>query len=97
MYKCLLKFESKEDQMKEYMINWAKYFGYDIRMEQWGKLWLKGPKFKLSSSLKDNFYNCWYMSPEKLSKMYKEFKRIYVGNMNNIKKQFTMYSGHVRK
>lgn len=51
------------------MIKWAKNFGYNIQMEQWERMWIKGLKFALSFNLK-YFFNkmmyCQYMSPDKL-------------------------------
>ena len=58
------------------MIKWAKIFGYNIQMEQWENMWLKGLKCTLYYNLKENFYKMmyrWYMSLEKLSRMYKGF------------------------
>lgn len=61
------------------MIKWAKTFGHNIEMEQLENMWLKGLKFTLSSSLKQNFYKmmyCWYLSPDKLSRMYKDISNL---------------------
>lgn len=46
---------------------------YNIQMDQWESIWLKGLKFTLSYNLTENFFKMmfhWYMPPEILLMMY---------------------------
>lgn len=42
------------------MVKWAKIFGYNIQIDQWERMWLKGLKFSLSYNLKENFLEMMY-------------------------------------
>uniref|UniRef100_A0A670IBL2 Reverse transcriptase domain-containing protein n=1 Tax=Podarcis muralis TaxID=64176 RepID=A0A670IBL2_PODMU len=74
MYKILLEWHTKDEEVKSVMIQWAKDFGYNIQFEEWEKLWNENIKFTACTLLKENimkmFYR-WYMTPVKLAKMYK--------------------------
>lgn len=49
IYKCL-----QEKNKLKCMIKWAKYFDYNIQMDQQETIWLKGLKFTFYYNLKEN-------------------------------------------
>uniref|UniRef100_A0A670JJJ0 Reverse transcriptase domain-containing protein n=1 Tax=Podarcis muralis TaxID=64176 RepID=A0A670JJJ0_PODMU len=74
MYKILLEWHMKDVEMKPVMEKWTKDLGYNIKVEEWERLWKENIKFTACTLLKENmikmFYR-WYLSPSKLAKMYK--------------------------
>uniref|UniRef100_A0A670HNW0 Reverse transcriptase domain-containing protein n=1 Tax=Podarcis muralis TaxID=64176 RepID=A0A670HNW0_PODMU len=74
MYKILLDWNLKDEEVKSVMIRWAMDLGHNIQFEDWEKLWQEGLNFTASMAVKENimkmFYR-WYITPVKLSKMYK--------------------------
>uniref|UniRef100_A0A670J1I6 Reverse transcriptase domain-containing protein n=1 Tax=Podarcis muralis TaxID=64176 RepID=A0A670J1I6_PODMU len=74
MYKILLDWNLKDEEVKSVMIQWARDVGHNIQFEDWEKLWQDGLNFTACMTVKENvmkmFYR-WYITPMKLSKMYK--------------------------
>uniref|UniRef100_A0A2D4II83 Uncharacterized protein n=1 Tax=Micrurus lemniscatus lemniscatus TaxID=129467 RepID=A0A2D4II83_MICLE len=56
LYNYLLKFDREEETVKGTMIAWAKNFGYNIQLEDWGKLWTKNYKLTMAAAYKENLY-----------------------------------------
>uniref|UniRef100_A0A670IZP3 Reverse transcriptase domain-containing protein n=1 Tax=Podarcis muralis TaxID=64176 RepID=A0A670IZP3_PODMU len=74
MYKRLLEWSTKDEEVKTVMTQWTKDFGYDIQLENWEKLWKVNIKFTACVLLRENMLKMlyrWYMTPVKLAKMYK--------------------------
>uniref|UniRef100_A0A670JS00 Reverse transcriptase domain-containing protein n=1 Tax=Podarcis muralis TaxID=64176 RepID=A0A670JS00_PODMU len=74
MYRMLLEWNLKDEEVKSVMIHWARDLGHNIQFEEWEKLWKDGLNFTACITLRENvmkmFYR-WYITPVKLSKMYK--------------------------
>lgn len=92
MYKLLLKYESEEELVKNCIVKWVKIYVYDIQMEEWERIWLRGLKFTLVFSLENIYKNIfhWHMSPDKLAKIYKNILNKY-GNVSSLKGLFTIW------
>jgi len=78
-YKLLLQMNQEDELVKECMVKWARNIGYNIKLNQWERMWSKGLKFTLSYNLKENFYKMmfrWYLTPNKLSKMFKKVSNL---------------------
>uniref|UniRef100_A0A670JMH3 Reverse transcriptase domain-containing protein n=1 Tax=Podarcis muralis TaxID=64176 RepID=A0A670JMH3_PODMU len=74
MYKILLEWHTMDEEVKVVMIQWAKDLGYNIDLDDWQKIWNENLKFTACVTLKENTMKMvyrWYMTPVKLSKMYK--------------------------
>lgn len=68
------------------MVKWAKFFGYNIQIDQWERMWLKGLKFSLSYNLKENFLEMmyhWYMTQKNCLRCIKTLL-ITVENIKNM-------------
>uniref|UniRef100_A0A670K5V5 Reverse transcriptase domain-containing protein n=1 Tax=Podarcis muralis TaxID=64176 RepID=A0A670K5V5_PODMU len=74
MYRLLLDWNLGDEEIKSVMIHWARDVGHSIQFEDWEKLWKEGLNFTACITIKENvmkmFYR-WYITPMKLSKMYK--------------------------
>uniref|UniRef100_A0A670KIE8 Reverse transcriptase domain-containing protein n=1 Tax=Podarcis muralis TaxID=64176 RepID=A0A670KIE8_PODMU len=74
MYKILLEWNMKDEEVKSVMVLWARDFGYNIKLEDWERLWKVNIKFTACTLLKENMMKMlyrWYMTPVKLARMYK--------------------------
>uniref|UniRef100_A0A670IIA8 Reverse transcriptase domain-containing protein n=1 Tax=Podarcis muralis TaxID=64176 RepID=A0A670IIA8_PODMU len=74
MYNILLEADTKEVEIKEVTVKWARDLGYNIEQEKWSKLWNEGIKFTASAAIRENLEKMiyrWYLTPEKLNRMYK--------------------------
>uniref|UniRef100_A0A670ITK0 Reverse transcriptase domain-containing protein n=1 Tax=Podarcis muralis TaxID=64176 RepID=A0A670ITK0_PODMU len=79
MYKILLEWETKDEEIKEVMVKWAMDLGHNIEYKKWSKLWNEGLKFTASAAIRENLVKMvyrWYLTPEKLSRMYKTADKI---------------------
>lgn len=56
----LLRFETEDEQIQEYMIQWAKNISHGFSMEKWEKLLTKKIKFSLNVTIKENRYKMIY-------------------------------------
>uniref|UniRef100_A0A670ICM2 Reverse transcriptase domain-containing protein n=1 Tax=Podarcis muralis TaxID=64176 RepID=A0A670ICM2_PODMU len=74
MYKILLEWHTKDEEVKAVMVQWARDFGYNVQLEDWERLWKENIKFTACTLLRENMMKMlyrWYLSPTKLAKMYK--------------------------
>lgn len=79
IYKRLLQYDTKMEQVKLCMVKWMQNFGEEIPFQQWEKLWIKVIKSIASQALRDNWYNmevggCWYITPKYVVKMDGNYK-----------------------
>ena len=74
MYQLLLEWEVMEETVKSSMVKWAQDIGRPIMMREWEHLWRVSMNFTTSSNIKENMMKIqhrWYLTPSKLSKIYK--------------------------
>uniref|UniRef100_A0A670HWB0 Reverse transcriptase domain-containing protein n=1 Tax=Podarcis muralis TaxID=64176 RepID=A0A670HWB0_PODMU len=74
MYKIILEWYTKDEEVKSVMVQWAKDLGYNIQLEDWERLWKENIKFTACMTLKENMMKMlyrWYLSPVRLAKMYR--------------------------
>uniref|UniRef100_A0A670I8A5 Reverse transcriptase domain-containing protein n=1 Tax=Podarcis muralis TaxID=64176 RepID=A0A670I8A5_PODMU len=74
MYNILLEYDTKDVEIKEVTVKWARDLGHNIEHEKWLKLWNEGIKFTASAAIRENLEKMiyrWYLTPEKLNRMYK--------------------------
>lgn len=68
----------EEESVKEVTIEWAKNIGSNITMEEWDQLWKSNINNMKAVVLQENVYKMyyrWYLSPNKLAKMYTGAKK----------------------
>ena len=74
MYGLLQEWETKDEMVKAVMTHWARDLGHNIEFAAWEKLWKKNLKFTACYTLRENYMKMmyrWYLTPDKLAKMYK--------------------------
>lgn len=55
MYKILLDWSVKEEEVKSVMVKWAMDIGHNIQLSAWKKLWKEDLKFTACYTLKKNY------------------------------------------
>lgn len=72
LYRLLLDWDLKEEEVKDTMIEWAKNFGHTISMEQWERVWTFSYKITVATAYKENLlkmFHRWHLTPARLAKM----------------------------
>lgn len=80
MYKLLLNWQLKDEEIKDIMIKWEQDLGHTIELDKWKELWEKNIKFTACYIIRENLMKMqyrWYWTPVKLVKINKTHNKCW--------------------